>query len=363
MADPYSTMIPQLIGAGASIAGALPNKQDRLQRRIAMGGEDPALQAIRRQLAAQNAQTAMSVAASQQGVNPALAQRNAQQALAQQQVQTNSELARMGVNSAMQARSSDPKGQKISAALQGVGQLANVFGTGLAAQNAGMAATDAAGVPAPITDAAMKQQLLRQQGGAPGSAMNLASPAPSTPPAPAALQMVPGMGGESAGGLASPGGQYVSMPPAATPDFIETVNPDAPSAFGGPPSAQFAPSGVTGSGVEGLGTPPVQPLPPQTDPRTFASPEERPITPPVAAPPPAVQQPQAPLETGAPTPRPSDSLPPELVADQGNAGLIELYNQAVASGDDIGAQLFLRAMQASTGVTSQAPAITSPYPY
>ena len=147
MSNPYGAMLGQLVGLGASIAGTIPNKQDRLQRQIAMGrAEDPAVAALRRTLAAQNAATAMGVAASQQGVNPALAQRNAQSALAQQQIATNSELARAGMQGVMQARSSDPVGTKRSGLAQGLGMFANVLGTGMATQNAGMDSGDPSGL-------------------------------------------------------------------------------------------------------------------------------------------------------------------------------------------------------------------------
>lgn len=107
MSNPYAgaNIGLQLLSTGATIAGAARRTDsDRLNRRISRGGQDPALTALRSQLASQNARTAMAVAASQQGVNPALAQRNAQMALAESQARTNAQFAQMGAQSALQAR-------------------------------------------------------------------------------------------------------------------------------------------------------------------------------------------------------------------------------------------------------------------
>lgn len=362
----YATLIPQVIGAASSIASAVPNAQDKQQRRIAMGGEDPALEAIRRQLAAQNAQTAMSVAASQQGVNPALAQRNAQQALAQQQVQTNSELARMGINSAMQARGSDPKGQKISAALSGIGQFANVLGTGLATQNAGM---DAAGDPAAqaMTSALVGGQPLTG-GGSPTpapafSGSNYAAPAPTTfgVDLPAEAQMPVGADGQ--------------------PLF----DANAPSAAAGVPSAQLQPSGQMGSGVGGLGsfqTPPaatpaapVAPLPmpglqlPQSN-QVPASQALGQVAPQPTGPSPQGQM--VPGQGAGPaggnlgpqaaygSPGAASMVPPELANDPQNTGLLSLYEEAVARGDDVLAGIFLDNMRAAGSMSTTPPPITTP---
>jgi hypothetical protein len=310
MADPYSTLIPQLIGGAVSIAGAVPNKQDRLQRRIAMGGEDPALAAIRRQLATQNAQTAMSVAASQQGVNPALAQRNAQQALAQQQVQTNTELARLGAQSAQQARADDPMGRKISGIAQGAGQLLNVFGTGMAAQNAGMeAGKPDAGV---ITDPAAKQQALLTQGTAP-QAVN---------PQQAINRQLATPPGESPQGERPP----VTSEPTAPP-----VPP------GGSAQGQLQYQQGPGSG-EVLDTSFRQgPAPWTSAPASWASPTERPIEAPAGMQPPqptAALQPPSPTQQPVAQSRPSDMLPPEVTSRPQNAGLLQVYDEAAGRGDE-----------------------------
>ena len=366
MAD-YSTLAPQLIGGALSIAGTIPNEQDRLQRRIAMGGEDPALAAVRRTLAAQNAQTAMAVAASQQGVNPALASRNAQQALAQQQVQTNAEIARLGMGSAQQARSSDPKGQKIGAALQGVGQLANVFGTGMAAQNAGLAN----GPGADPTSAALNSALVK---GGPQMA------SPVTPVAAYDSSQVQATPVTSLLDLPAP--QQTQMP--VGPDGQPVFDASAPSAAQGVPSAQFAPGVPPGSGVTALPTPTApaaQGVPvPQVNMTGVRLPQstqvpaseaygqvtgEQPVAPvqPQFAPPTAQPAggnlgPQSrgvpSLEGGnpdVPEPqfRPSDALPPEITSNPMSAGLLQMYDELSAVGDDAGVEAVLRILQSLNG--------------
>ena len=359
MAGEYQSVM-NLAGLGLSLASAIPTKQDKMQRRIAMGGEDPAVAALRRRLAAQNAQTAMSVAASQQGVNPALAQRNAQQALAQQQVQTNAELARGAMSSALAARASDAVGRRRDLGLQMGANFLNTAGTMLATQEA------AAGV-----DPAAKAMSAGLNGGMPTAA------APAT------------SAGSTSGALV--GSNYTAPAPVTFqedlpapqvpvgPDGQPLFDPDAPSAAGGPPSAQFAPGAPPGSGVESLpggltgpqvtapqvpslqtqlpvanqampasqvmadaAAPPVvaQPgqmrpgtgagpsgtlgpaqgaAPPATDPRTWATPQER-----------AVQ--------------PRAALPPEMVSNPGNSIFLDMYDDAVARGDDEAARSILTLM-------------------
>jgi hypothetical protein len=352
-------MIPQLIGGAVSIAGAIPNKLDRQQRGIAMGGEDPALAAIRRQLAAQNAQTAMSVAASQQGVNPALAQRNAQQALAQQQVQTNTEFARLGAQSAMQARSDDSMGRKIAGVAQGAGQLLNVFGTGMAAQNAGMAAGKPEGVagmgqalsspqvdPA-ITDAAIKQQLLAAQTpmqtqsfSGPQSAMGLAAPSQAAPVDPSLAMFNLGApavpsGGSPLGQLqpsSGPQGSGVAVPP--TTFQSAPAQPQGPQVPAIPPiqfqQPNMTPGATQAEAMSQMGAPtPAAPGQLQT-----ASPPA-PATPGLGD----VRSRGVPsLEGGNPNvPEPqfraSDMLPPEVTSRPQNAGLLQTYDEAAARGD------------------------------
>ncbi|NDC88307.1 MAG: hypothetical protein EB075_05805, partial [Bacteroidetes bacterium] len=89
----YAAIIPQLVGAGLQIATARPTRQERQQRRIAMGAPDPAVEALRRRLATQQLQTAMAAAAGQPGINPALALRQAQAGLAQSEIGTAAQLA------------------------------------------------------------------------------------------------------------------------------------------------------------------------------------------------------------------------------------------------------------------------------
>jgi hypothetical protein len=349
MANPYATMFPQLIGAATSIAGAIPNKQDKLQRRIAMGGEDPAMAAVRRQLAAQNAQTAMAVANSQQGVNPALAQRNAQQALAQQQVQTNADIARMNAASAQQARQSDPMGRKIAGIAQGAGQLANVFGTALAAQNAGKEAgkpESAAGLASPV---------VKESGSAlpapvrADTAINntLARPAMSPETSAAVDQVTQGYSGSPQDVLALPSpGPLNGNPqdmmdiamdearsgvagPAATDPSLEVFNLGA-QPVSTSTASQFQPSGMTGTGME-LDTSLMPGNRPMTSPRTWAYPEERPITAPAGVPMEPMPQ-ESPIQIST---RPSDQLgfSPEFMSNQQNQGLLQTYDEAMSRGD------------------------------
>lgn len=133
-------ILGQLLGGAMSAASAIPTAVDRAQRQTALGEEDPALAVLRRRLAQQNAQTAMTMAQTQQGANPALAARQAQQALAQTQIGTNADLARQQVAMTQQARQQDMMGRRRDAALQGAGQLFNLLGTGLTTQEAGLRA-------------------------------------------------------------------------------------------------------------------------------------------------------------------------------------------------------------------------------
>jgi hypothetical protein len=142
----YAAMIPQLVGAGLQIATARPTRQERMQRRIAMGAPDPAVEALRRRLATQQLQTAMAAAAGQPGVNPALALRQAQAGLAQSEIGTAERLAAAQARSVEQARASDRVGERRDALLSGVGGMLNILGTGVATQAAGrqLAEQDAA---------------------------------------------------------------------------------------------------------------------------------------------------------------------------------------------------------------------------
>ncbi len=65
----YAAIIPQLVGAGLQIATARPTRQERQQRRIAMGAPDPAVEALRRRLATQQLQNATALAAAVPGIN------------------------------------------------------------------------------------------------------------------------------------------------------------------------------------------------------------------------------------------------------------------------------------------------------
>lgn len=329
MANPYATMIPQLIGGVTSIAGAVPNKQDKLQRRIAMGGEDPAMAAVRRQLAAQNAQTAMAVANSQQGVNPALAQRNAQQALAQQQVQTNADIARMSAASAQQARQSDPMGRKISGIAQGAGQLANVFGTALAAQNAGKEA----GKPESAADLA--SPVVKESGSAlpapvqADTAINntLARPAMSPETSAAVDQVTQGYSGSPQDVLALPSPGPAA--PTTTDPSLEVFNLGA-QPVSTSTASQFQPSGMTGSGTE-LDTTLRQSPSPTAVVDTGAPLVERPITAPAGVPMEPMPQ-ESPIQIST---RPSDQLgfSPEFMSNQQNQGLLQTYDEAMSRGD------------------------------
>lgn len=179
----------QLGGMAAGlVASGVQNSAQKRDKRIAGGAEDPAIAALRQRLAAQNAQSAMRVAASQQGVNPALAQRNAQQALGQQQVQTNSMLAQQNAASTLQSRQADRRtqGQRVQGTIMGLAQGLNTLGTSLSADQASQAAMG----QGPVTDPAEKAKFM-EGGGALSAPPQNAAPVTS---------MVP----ESAAGLSAP---------------------------------------------------------------------------------------------------------------------------------------------------------------
>jgi len=190
----------QIAGLGAGLAGQIaPTAQSRRDKSISQGQEDPAIAALRKRLAEQNAQTAMAVAASQQGVNPALAQRNAQQALAQQQVRTNAQLAQANQQSSLEARRATrgTQARQVGGALLGAAQGLNALGTGFSADAALSATPEEGEVELP----AISQQA-----------------APLT---------------EAAQGLAVPPSSSVQAPPMEVPvqenPFVDAMNAAAPS--------------------------------------------------------------------------------------------------------------------------------------
>ena len=217
----YAAMIPQLVGAGLQIATARPTRQERQQRRIAMGAPDPAVEALRRRLATQQLQTAMAAAAAQPGINPALALRQAQAGLAQSEIGTAAQLAAQQARSVEQARASDPLGRRRDAALSGVGGMLNILGTGLATQAAGRrnAEMDAA--------AARKSAMIGQ---APVAETGMA--------APGGVQVTPPAGAETT--VALPPTVEPTVEPSAAPTEVQTTEEAAAAA----PSA---------TGVEDLG--------------------------------------------------------------------------------------------------------------
>lgn len=359
----------QLAGLGLSLASAIPTKQDKMQRRIAMGGEDPAVAALRQRLAAQNAQTAMSVAASQQGVNPALAQRNAQQALSQQQIQTNAELARNSLSSAMAARASDPVGRRRDLGLQMGANFLNTTGTMLSAQQASaMAGAPVAGgvtqalssglnggIPAAMPTTTM---------GGPESAMGLASPSFAAP----MPQMPVGPDGQpvfdpNAPTGASPQGQLTQANPAAlggnlgpqasygTPapqvqvPVVPPIQPQLPQAQVGMPASQ-----VLADAAAPQATAPVGQLP-QAAPAPLGG-----ALGPQANPPPGLA-PNSSFEGGnpdvpepvLPQVRPSAALDPAILQDPKNAGILQLYDEAVMGGRTEQAQVLLGILNTMRG--------------
>jgi hypothetical protein len=316
-----------------SIGAAVPSSQDRMMGRIARGGQDPAVEALRQRLAAQNAQTAMQIAASSPGVNPALANRNAQMGLAQSQVATNAELARAGMGSAQQARQSDPMGDARRRMLMAGGMFANNLTAGLASQQAGLNAGKpgvgkpevgkVAGQAAPLSVQGIDKvtglgapamvgsevldpysvQALQQGAPAPAAEpppVDHAPPLesqPAPPQDPGALQMQSGPAGGSGMTLGPAPGAAVA--PVATPQLAERQI-----------TQRLAPQLAT-------------PAPPAVDPRSEVriAPEADPS---FAAPP--VQAPQA------QGPAPVD-IPPEIASNPQNQGLMALYQEALASGD------------------------------
>ncbi len=203
----------QIAGLGAGLLGQLaPTAQSRQDRRMSKGQEDPAIAALRKRLAEQNAQTAMSVAASQQGVNPALAQRNAQQALAQQQVRTNAQLAQANQQSTQEARGATrgQQAQQVGGTLLGVAQGLNALGTGFSADAALDAQPDKAAVSLPEIPGAVQAPVAE-------TAQGLTAPPPSSASTPIPVP-------ESAQGLTAP----VAVAPQEE-QLVDAMNAAAPS--------------------------------------------------------------------------------------------------------------------------------------
>ena len=235
-----------LLGGAAGIAGSLiTSQQGKQDKRISGGQEDPALAALRKRLAAQNAQTAMSVAASQQGVNPALAQRNAQQALGQQQVQTNAQLAQGNLQSTLASRAATRGQQKqqIAGTAMGIGTGLVGLGTSMGAQQAfdasGAPAEGAAGLSAPGGD-----QFPAIDGGNPFGASVGGAAGLSAPPQGLAASVPGGAAGLSAPppALAAsvPGAPPASPAPAMAQDTLQMpgqmqMRGGAPQVMGGGP--------------------------------------------------------------------------------------------------------------------------------
>lgn len=348
MAGEYQSAM-NLAGLGLSLASAIPTKQDKMQRRIAMGGEDPAVAALRQRLAQQNMQTAMALQASQQGMNPALAARNAQQALSQTQVQTNAELARGGLQSAQQARATDAVGKRRDLGLQMGANFLNTAGTMLATQEAaaGLAPPQATPAVAPATQAL-------------SAGLNGGTPMPVGPDgqplfdpnAPSAANGVPsaqlnpgGQGGSGVTALPTPQATQAPVVPPVTGLQLPQANQAAPASQILQEAA--APSAVAPAGAMTPGAPPqasgtVGPAqgaaPPPTDPRTWATPQER-------------------------TVQPRAALPPEVVSDPKNQIFLDMYDDAVMRGDQEAAQSLLRMLTTtgSVGMSGvQLPGISTP---
>jgi len=345
-----------------------------------MGGEDPAVAALRQRLAAQNAATAQAVAASQQGVNPALAQRNAQQALTQQQIATNSELARAGMASAGQARKTDAVGRRRDMGLQAGGALLNTFGTMMGVTEAGNTVPGADPAGQALASPQLAQQALvsavapppMQTQTFPGGESGMALAAPSASPLQAQVPMgpdgqplfdpnAPSAAGGSPQGQLQPGSppplggnlgpqaSYGAPPaqspaPGVPPIAVPPITPTLPQPTIAAPASQVLsdaasarPAGVSPQGQLQPGAGPATPtpgavgpqpgaVPPPSDPRTWASPQERqlPAAPPVGA---------------------SAALDPSITSNPQNAGLLQMYDEAVASGNTAAARALLNILQ------------------
>ena len=333
----------QALGGIAGIAGNLiPTAQGKQDKRISGGQEDPATAALRKRLAATNAQTAMSVAASQQGVNPALAQRNAQQALAQQQTQTNANLAQNNVQSTLASRAATrgQQQQQLQGTLQGVATGLVGLGTSVGAQAAYDASGPAAspeGVPGvmPQEGAAGLGSPLAVQGAA-----GLSAPVPSTV--------------ENGAGLAvPPQGSPVPSAPAASPSGASAQ--DMLSALqAADPATRMVPAGQMqmrdGSIQPTAGLGEVSPnrttMPNQAIPTPAL--QEAPVAQalPAAAPPQATP---APAEVALSTSEQVATLSPDTFDDPYNSMIANMARDAEARGNDELKEIFNRVLLQRVG--------------
>ena len=328
----------QVVGGAAGLAAPfVRNRQGRQDRNVARGGEDPSVAALRQRLAAQNAQTAMAVAASQQGVNPALAQRNAQQALAQQQVATNANLAQVNTQFAQQAQAQERgRQQQIQAAILGGAEGLSAAGAQISADNAAQEAVtpqvptlaNPAAAPAGPEQAAFQNQILAPtQEGAAGLTAPPASGAVVPVPTPAAQQPA-----------------EVAPVPGSAADFIQQasmVQEQEPAGQlqmqGGQsqltqaPQASFQPSQL-----QVASTAPIQEAPVQAAPQ----PTSTPAAAQVAAP--------APQSQALPARTAIAALPPEVLNDPANAATISsadiLEENGMAEQADAVRMAFLRSL-------------------
>lgn len=316
-----------VLGGIAGLAGTLvPTAQGRQDRRITNGEEDPAIAALRRRLAAQNAQTAMSVAASQQGVNPALAQRNAQQALAQQQVQTNANLAQANVQSTQASRNATRQDQsrRMQAATAGVGTLLTGLGTSMGAQ----AAYDASG-QAPAEAA---QGLAAPPAGTPAQAAPLALKAQDP------VASIP----EGAGGLATPVPSASQSAPPVSPSAQAAQAAVDPLAVPVEPAGQMQMRGgepqLTGT-VDDFAAA-------MTAPQPVAVPavQEAPVAQaaPAAAPPQAAPEPE---QVSLSPEQAVQAMDPSVFEDPVNSGIANMADQLRDNGNPELADVFYRALR------------------
>jgi hypothetical protein len=324
-----ANLIPQLVGGAASLASAIPTSQDKLMGRLAKGQEDPAVAALRRRLAQQNAATAQQIAASQQGVNPALANRSAQMGLAQSQIATNAELARSQMSSTQQARQSDPLGRRRDLGLQGAGQLLNVLGTGLSAQQAATPpeTPDQLGAPRPAP-ASVAQPMA-------AAAQQPMVESPSMPGSPGAQ---PGV----------PNGTLPSAAPRA-PDLFDPPGPQAPQAPQSAMSFASPPRDLGGLGALAPSSPGAMAAPAlagEAAPRGAAPPPPPSTAPHVAVGDVAIQQ--GPVSVAQ-----QYGIDPDAANDPMNAGIMQRMEEAHAAGNRRMAELYAQMLLAGRLPTIQ----------
>lgn len=388
------------VGTGLNLAGGVASLaltqrrtgQEKMMSRIARGEQDPALAALRRSLIAQNARSAMALAASQPGLTPAQAARQAQMGLAEANAGAAGQIAGVGAELVGQARAADTSRRRRDALGLGIGQLLSQTGGAITTMGAANAAQAEQGKPEAAISGSLIQKAPQEttfpQGPLPASTAaaqaSLASavrPAPAvqenqspmwdpttgqqvgatsgtflaapyqTPPA-APLQIVENqspMWDPTTGQQVQPGSGYaLAAPSSGAPAPAPIPAPAAPPPVvpvqvppGGSPQGQFQMASGPGSGAGGLGQ--LQPgsAPPASAPASWAAPTERPI-----ASTPAPAQPAPP--PAAPARRaisPLESLPEQVRTNPQNAGLMQMYEEYMRAGKQREARAVLAMLQ------------------